>query len=283
MEKKNEKIAVGLLTIVILALVLLAGPTKAFVLDLNANKDLITKGEEITFNVTLEIQNIDEYLPIENLRLELTGPTSSVCEFDINGIIISGCEAMTIAPINAISENNKGYGYGYGYDSATGYGYDFGYGYGYGYGYGIGEMFLKYQVTLNTQNYTSGNYESTLKALIGDKIFESKDKPIFTINDFITLSSFGTSGSGGKYKISSNDSVEESPISKSNNESDELPEPTKPENQSEEEKGLISRITGGVIGAVGSTTGMIVIVLILGLSGAFVGVRVVRLKKLRHK
>jgi hypothetical protein len=193
MNKKNEKIIASVLTVVILSLILFAGPAKAFVLELDTDKTSLTKGNDISFNVTFEIQNTDQYLPIQALQLELVGPTSSVCEFDVDANIISGCEGMTITPISTV---NKGYGYGHGYDSATGYGYDFGYGYGYGYGYEV-EMFLEYTITLNTANYNVGNYESILTASIGDETFESTDKPTFTINSPITVTgSGGGSGDG---------------------------------------------------------------------------------------
>ena len=104
--------------------------------------------------------------------------------FDVDGNKISGCDDMTITPITTPSDNEKGYGYGYGYENYEeyGYGYDYNFGYGYGYGYGGSALNFKYKIILDTTDYETGDYESQLKALIGDKTFESKQKPEFTIN-----------------------------------------------------------------------------------------------------
>jgi hypothetical protein len=192
-----SKIIAGILTVAILGLIIFAGPVKAFVLGLDIDgSDSVDKGENIKFIATLNIENMDKYLPVKELYLFFND--GMVCTFEVDGTEISDCSGITITPILIDLNENSGYGYGYGYDSDYGYGYDFDYGYGYGYDYGYGgkEINLIYHITLDTENtnYPIGTYESQLKALIGDEIFKSKDKPEFTISAVGESDDDGTSG-----------------------------------------------------------------------------------------
>lgn len=308
MKLVNNKIIAGIFTIAILGLIIFAGPAKAFILKLDTDKDSLTKGGEITFTATLDIEAMDEYLPVKNLILNIKGPSPllnlKVCEFDIRGNPVSGCDGMTITPINIDLSGKHGEGYGYGYDNSYGYGYpyNFGYDYGYGYGYGAGgsKIHLVYEITLDTTNYATGNYESQLNALIRNKTFESKDKPTFTVNPSIDDSS--SSKKGGS-KIIESGCITEWVCSSWSACSEGLQTRNcekeisycyaglKPsevqkciielgsEKETEETKGLISRMTGAVIGAATSTTGMIIIIFLISLGGVFIGVRAIRKRK----
>jgi hypothetical protein len=198
MQKGNHKVIAGILTIVILSLVIFAGPTKAFVLGLDANKATLNEGDLITFTAQINLEDMDKFLPINELQLdifEINGNVSKTCKFDVNGNNISGCEGMTITPLNVPANNEGGYGYGYGYDSVNGYGYDFSYDYGYGYGYGAGGVSLnfKYQITLDTSGYDVGSYGTLLKSLIGSEIFKSNSNPVFEITETSTSGGTGRS------------------------------------------------------------------------------------------
>lgn len=140
--------------IFIIALLVISGPAQAFVLDLTSDKSSVSKGETVVFNASVDI-NSNENLPISKLVLELNGPETVSCEFNVDGTIISGCKGITIKKISG--GNYLGYGYGYG--EYHGYGYDFGYGYGYN-----GK--LEYEITLASDNYQTGIYSTALRVYI---------------------------------------------------------------------------------------------------------------------
>lgn len=279
----STKILASIFTILILSLIIFAGPAKAFVLGLDTDKDTLTKGGEITFTASLDIEAMDKYLPIKELYLFFND--DEVCKFDVDGDIISGCDGMTITPISVLSNNDKGYGYGYGYDNSYGYGYgyDFGYGYGYGYGYGTGgsEVHLAYKIILDTTNYETGDYVSQLKTLIGDKIFESKDKPIFTINAIVTDDTDDGENDGDD-EDEGEEADEDETITLPNYEEDELIDLIEDEEEDDKEQGLFSKITGAVIGALRGPVGTtVVIVLLTGIIGVAIGIRIIRKGKLK--
>ncbi|MFA4953072.1 MAG: hypothetical protein WC584_02525 [Candidatus Pacearchaeota archaeon] len=299
----KSKIIAGILTFIILGLIIFVGPAKAFVLELNTDKDSLIKGEKIIFNASIKIESVDKYLPIKTLKLNLHGlsPLTSlnVCEFDIEGKPISGCDGMTIKKIS--EANSYGYGYGYGYDNSYGYGYgyDFGYGYGYGYGYGQGESELTYEISLDTINYDAGNYESELETIIGNQIFKSKDKPAFTINTISTITTTGTSGGNGRrtkiidmeYLVTgycgngvcnSEETSKTCPL--------DCPEiallgeelsgnPLQIENETKNNLGFFSGITGAVIGTLSNGRTIIVILFLVGLMGITVSIIIVKRRR----
>ena len=304
----STKISALIITIGILTLIIFAGPAKAFILGLTIDDNSPTKGEIFTFTATLDIQSMDKYLPIKNLTLVIDGPTTSFCVFDINGNPLEGCDDMTIIPINTPSNNEKGYGYGYGYDSAYGYGYDFGYGSGYGYGYGQGGkgLYFKYEITLDTTNYNTGNYESWLEAVIDGEIFESKDKPTFTINPISTPTNGGTGGGGGctynpNYDWGCSDwstcvdGIQTRVCKATNNCGDIYGKPAETQactvrtstipptettlTTTETTPGFLAAITGAVIGALGTGGTIVAGIVILGLIGTAVTLSIRRFKK----
>ena len=186
---ESKKVVAGSISIVILSLLFLAGPVQAFVLGLSSVGDSsVERGENLTFMVSVDIENVDKFLPVKNLSLvtveALPSIVADVCIFDVDGNILSGCEGMQIFPVRVSYSSAFGYGYGYGY--SYGYGYDFGYdygydnGYSYGYGSGYGKARLEYRVVLDSGSYDVGNYSNYLKVRIGDKVF-SKDGVEFEI------------------------------------------------------------------------------------------------------
>jgi len=180
-KQPSAKIIAGIFTIFILGLIIFAGPAKAFILNLDladGSQDEVDKGELINFTATLEIEDVDQYLPINSLMLNLGSKT---CVFSINGEIVSGCEGVSIEKISG--SFGAGYGYGYGYDNSYGYGYqyNFDYGYGYGYGYGIGATELVYEITIDTEYFSPKTYNARLQADIGGTTYYSQPQQI-TIN-----------------------------------------------------------------------------------------------------
>ena len=299
----KPKIIAGILTFIILGLIIFVGPAKAFVLELNTDKNSLIKGEKIIFNASIDIESVDKYLPIKTLKLNLHGlsPLTSldVCEFDIDGKPISGCDGMIIKKIS--EANAYGYGYGYGYDNSYGYGYDFGYGYGYGYGYGQGESELTYEITLDTINYDAGDYESWLETVIGNQIFKSKDKPTFTINTIPIITATGNTGGGnrgrskvidigyldteycgnGVCNIKETSKTCPSDCHEITLLGDDLNgNPIQIENETKNNSGFFSGITGAVVGTLSNGGTIKVIVFLVGLMGVAVSIIIINKRRL---
>lgn len=149
----KNRITVGVITFLVLALLVFSGPLNAFNLDLKSNKDDVTKGGSIKFTATLEI-NSNEILDIENFILEIDGPTDERCKFSLEGEKIGSCDGIKIRLLSNTARYVQNYGYGYGY------------GYGYSYGdfgvieQGYTEGKLIYEITLDSEDYDVGDYET---------------------------------------------------------------------------------------------------------------------------
>ncbi|MEK6859537.1 MAG: hypothetical protein AABX54_01855 [Nanoarchaeota archaeon] len=174
-EKTLSKIISIIISIFVLVMIIISGPAEAFTLNLNSNKTSVLKGEKIIFTASVDI-NSNERLPVDKLILELTevsGIENVSCEFNVNASIISGCKGIKIKRLNSSS-----FGYGYQQGEYSNYGYDF----GYGYGYETGK--LSYEITLSTENYIAGKYNTNLKTFIGENVFEKKGEDIFIVQEF---------------------------------------------------------------------------------------------------
>lgn len=160
LKKFSSRVFSPIITGIILTLLILSAPTQAFTLSISMDKTSVTKGNNVSFNLNVDI-NSNENLPVDKIVLELDGYTGTTysCSFDVNGNILSGCSGMTI--IKTISAVNN-YGYGYGY-------YDRAYNFGYGYGYGNGK--LSYIITLNTDSYSTGQYRTKVYLYAGAETF----------------------------------------------------------------------------------------------------------------
>ena len=173
---KLTKIFSFLITLTILALLLFSAPASAYLMNLGLSQNTATQGDSVVFTAGIHI-NTGERVAIDKLVLELSGPSHSVCTFYPNGTIINGCSGMSIVKINTGDDST------FGTDTNTTtitsqYGYGYGYGYGYttktNSGYGAGD--LNYRITLDTTNYLSGIYATTLYSYVGSNInFKSGD------------------------------------------------------------------------------------------------------------
>ena len=150
-----------IITIVIVAMLIMSGPAQAVAVNIAGLEDSYTKGNDIEFQVKIDINDPDQYVSITNISLDLTGPVNKTIFFALDGKQISGDCKIKIKPIS-IPKDDFGYGNSYGYDSRAGYGYDFGYGYGYGYNYGSGgeKISFIYNVTIDTDKkcFAAGDY-----------------------------------------------------------------------------------------------------------------------------
>ena len=111
--------------------------------------------------------------------------------------------------------------------------------------------------------------------------FQSKDKPIFVINNPVV---YFSSGGGWENQNGFNETGNSSPIINLSNENGNKNENGFSEDPDlsgygKENKGFISKITGAVVGAVTSNPRMTVIIFVLGLLGTFISVRTIRKRK----
>ena len=123
----KKRLVSVILSAFIISLIIMAGPARGVNVDLNTDKEIYTKGEDIIFNANIDIEN-NERIPARELTLELNGVDA--CKFNIQGEIISGCQNMNIElTANPDSSYGYGYGYGYGFNGNENKGTNFGYGY----------------------------------------------------------------------------------------------------------------------------------------------------------
>jgi hypothetical protein len=304
----NRKVVSSLISIAILALLFLAGPVQAFILGLSVSNSTPSQGEKIVFTASIDIEKMDKYLPIKNLTLSLRGPENTFCTFDVEGKNLSACKGLiSIERISSHQNNEYGYGYGYGYDSENGegynfgygysydYGYDYGYNYGYGYDYGYGgkPLTFEYKITLDTTNYSEGKYDSFLNASIGNEKFSKKGQQITITGPFSEVSPI----------IDDDEEEEEEEVVTSSTQSssfyfnpDALIEEDEEENPGEtgsvegiegdvlpgstvEPSGFFGRMTGAVVGALGTGGSIVALVFVVLVAGSAGFVMVKRFRK----
>ena len=202
MKKHINIITSSILTISIIALLVFAGPASGFVISLDIDKEDEDKEEKkIKFTATIDLETIDQNLPIELITLNIFGPTNDSCSFNITGKETPDCNNFKIkAHKFKINKINNSFGYGYGYDSESGFGYTFGYGNVYN-----GPQTFQYKITLDTEDYKEGDYETELVVKIGNKTFikqgkdftiKKKKKPGKDDNDETEDGHHGNGGSG---------------------------------------------------------------------------------------
>ena len=159
--KINSKIIAGIITISIVAILFYTGPASAIKLGLEIPQKLVQSGSLINIMPSVEIESF-ELAQIDYLEIKLNGPNNKniLCKFYPNGSVISGCKDIKIEKINLIDNaSNFGYGYGYRYTDSLGY------------GYGFSAGFLKYNITIDSDDLSVGNYSTELSVIIGDKTY----------------------------------------------------------------------------------------------------------------
>jgi len=251
-KQKNQKrpfLASSVITLLIVIMLIISGPAQAVSVSILGLQGPYTQGSSIQFQVKIDINDPDQFVPAKDITINLTGPTNPSAVFSLDGKKVSGDSIIKITGFQIPQAPDFGYGYGYGKDSigygygyeSFGYGYgygygritDFGYGYGYGritdfgygygynagygYGYGYGNLSYVYNVTIETATLPVGDYNvvASLRAENNavTKTFTSATGQ-FTITSAPTTSSGGSSGSTGGGVVSSEpfDNVESSEI-----------------------------------------------------------------------
>ncbi|MFZ3169164.1 MAG: PGF-pre-PGF domain-containing protein [Candidatus Methanoperedens sp.] len=135
-NQKRPFLASTVVTLFIVIMLIISGPAQAVSVSILGLQGPYTQGSSIQFQVKIDINDPDQFVPAKDISLNLTGPTNPSAVFSLDGKKVSGDSIIKITGFQIPQASDFGYGYGYGKDSfGYGYGYEsFGYGYGYGYG-----------------------------------------------------------------------------------------------------------------------------------------------------
>ena len=179
MEFNKSNILAVLIVILVLTVLVVTGPAQAFILNLSVSDQIKELGEKISFIADVEVEP-SEIVDIKNFTLVISGPETISCSFLPDGTLLGTCPNIQIQLLES-SSNKIGYSYGYGY--GYGYGNNCGYGYGYGYNCGYGSGILKYNITLSTNNLSSGEYLSQLFATTPQTTYSTSEQTFLLISE----------------------------------------------------------------------------------------------------
>ncbi len=135
----------------ILVILFITGPAQAFILGLNILDKDVSKGDNISFVASTEIEDT-EFLNVSHFIFELKGPQNIVCSFNPEGKIIDDCIGVMIEKISS--------------PPSIGYGYNFGKGN------------LTFNITLDTNFYSVGIYKPSLFIVLNAQTFGKKSDNI---------------------------------------------------------------------------------------------------------
>src|SRR3989344_7808722 len=119
MKAKNilMKTSAVLMSLIIIAVLVVSGPAQAFTLNVEANKDFVSKGDNVTFDISVKM-NSNEETSLNTITLTLDNGQDDgrkECVFNADGVKLSQC--VGVINITKISVSNGVYGYlsGFGY------------------------------------------------------------------------------------------------------------------------------------------------------------------------
>src|SRR3989344_277941 len=176
MENRFVKGGSFLITIIVIAVLIISGPVNAFILGLTIDNTEVSSGDIIKIKINAHVEE-GYNLDVDRFLLDLSGPVSISCLFNVNGTLESSCNGITIKVLN-ISE-----------------------GFGYGYGYGYGESLYEYEISLDTTNYPTGKYSTQIVSFADGDIFSSNGPDINIKSNGDVLQSCSVRAEGGTLKI----------------------------------------------------------------------------------
>lgn len=162
--KLAHKLYASLITIGILGGLFFIGPIQATVLSLVSSNSEVIIGDSFTMTSVFEFEPSDE-INVSQFALDLFGPVSITCVFDVDGNKITSCEGITI---EKLSEPDFGYGYNYGYNPTGNWTFKF---------------------TINTANYSKGEYKSEFLAFTDKGILRQNGPTIKFLDNSLLLES----------------------------------------------------------------------------------------------
>lgn len=203
-NKRKSLITSSVVTIVIVAMLILSGPVNAVVVSFVGLSGEITKGDSKTFNITVKMQNLDTFVPVSNLRLNISGNTPISCLFNTGATKLSNCTGITINAISPMNSSYYGNGTRHAVDNTFGYGNEYSFGNGFGYGSnsgaGGGNVTFIYRITLSTSSMATGPYTATTYLIVdgnATKPYFASSVASFTIAAPPSTSSSSSSSGGG--------------------------------------------------------------------------------------
>ena len=108
----GNKIIAGFISVLIISLLVFAGPARAATLKIDGiQKTPYTAKETVNFKASVHLEDL-ETLTIESISLVLNNDKKKeevICTFDINGTVISGCNGIDVTLLS----NNLTMGFGY--------------------------------------------------------------------------------------------------------------------------------------------------------------------------
>src|SRR3989338_4265786 len=201
MELSKNKITAGFVTILILGLLFLSGPSTAIQVAMNAIQNAFA-GQNVVIvgNITLNDYEFIQTGGTVNLTISTTGNGTIRCSLPkTTGNSVVSCTGGQSVTINATSSTTFGYDYGYGYEygyaPASGYTYNYAYSYAYGYSYLYDYQYrwtstsIRYRITWTVpSSYTVGSYNATIAVYGSDGVLV----PGATATQTLTVLSFAT-------------------------------------------------------------------------------------------
>jgi len=150
----NKKLISLFLTLSILLLVLMLGPVEALILGFSVLDGIISRGEPVKFEISVEIEQ-GEILDIQKITLLLKGPEDISCEFLPDGTLLTACPGIQITQTQSSQ-------YQYGYDSQ-----------------GFLPGFLEYSVSLDSLAIQPGQYQSYFILSTPDSDVQSPEQLVY--------------------------------------------------------------------------------------------------------
>ena len=162
MENNKPYIKSAVITIIVIAFLVFSGPiAEAVKVTLNADKTEVTAGDftdnQIKFTILVNLSYPDENVPLQRIYLNLTGNSSRIFSFDLNGSNIMGDVNGEITVLRGDGSLTDYYGFG------PGIGYDFNDDSNNAFGNTNGyrpPFNMSYVITLNTSSMSEGNYNA---------------------------------------------------------------------------------------------------------------------------
>jgi len=151
--QKFVKMFAFLLALLILMLIVLAGPAQSLITGFTISNSVVKIGESTIFTVSAEIES-QEILDIKNLTLMLTGPTSLSCIFDTDGNPLSSCPGISIQKLQSPP---------------------------FQFGYGFLPGILEYKVVMNSSVLDKGTYDVKFLLNLPNQQIQTEQKELTVI------------------------------------------------------------------------------------------------------
>lgn len=168
----NKKVFSYLLTAFVIGALLMTGSARAFLVGFSVLNDIVTKGEDVNFDFGIKVES-GEFVDVKNISLKIDGPTNFKCDFLPDGSFVGDCPGVEIDRVKST---------------------DYSYSYGYGYGFLPGE--LKYDVSVNSNVLSAGEYSSMFVVQTSNGDFETDSTPLF-VEELPTQGSCSVRGNDG--------------------------------------------------------------------------------------